>query len=697
MGLKTVRHTLLVTTLIAVALIATSYVFLLGIENKNMITEMNTIFANIREEIHALDQQITYQNNAIIDGLAPVLQTEPLPADAINAIVSRSLTNGITLQKISIFTQSGTTIAGTHVWANPSFSTVRFDEESQFIEYWKQVDKHWIAISHDVGPIISDTALTIRSTLNPLVLAVTYTEPEEDLLFEVTKEGVNIRSAIPEYTQKKESIIPTSLFEIASQQKPIELVDATSDDYHILLTTNTAVLHVVARKLLFWLLIVSLPLLMLTALLARQIGKSITDPIYEIAAKLQSNQDGVYQQSIHTKDELEQLDSNIAKITANLSQRYENLETKVERTAAEIMKYSSREHAIFDAISLGIMVVDKEGIIQEANRSIANLLGSNVLKLINTSIYESVALKQKQVELSNENHPVFKALTEKREIRIQPDEHVSIDVSNSTVPVRIIVTPIVLEKETRGAVVVIQDATEEYKVEQLKNEFIGVASHQLRTPLASIQWYSELLSSEGSENFTNEQRKFMVELRLAAQKLSNVINELMDASRLHDGQIEIRPQQVELTDLLKDTLKEFKALATVKHINLHIDEMPEELRITTDPVLLNIVVQNLVSNAIKYSLDYGEVTIALELIDNAVKISVHDNGIGVPHKDKDYIFQKMYRGSNAKQISTDGSGLGLYATRKILRILGGSISFVSQEGKGTTFTITLPRIEKSTD
>jgi len=136
---------------------------------------------------------------------------------------------------------------------------------------------------------------------------------------------------------------------------------------------------------------------------------------------------------------------------------------------------------------------------------------------------------------------------------------------------------------------------------------------------------------------------------------------------------------------------ELRSMAKDKKIGCRISIPDEECITSTDPILLHVVFQNLFSNAVKYTPEGGELSIGLEEGPSTIKISISDNGIGITSKDQKRMFEKLFRGDNATQIDTDGNGLGLYISKMIIDSLKGTITFSSEEGKGTTFTIELPK------
>lgn len=235
---------------------------------------------------------------------------------------------------------------------------------------------------------------------------------------------------------------------------------------------------------------------------------------------------------------------------------------------------------------------------------------------------------------------------------------------------------------------------EERRVDHLKTEFISLASHQLRTPLSSLKWYAEILSEE--KNLTKDQKEYAKEMVFAVRRMNNLIDSLLHAAQLECEEIVPRMKQVSINTVITELTKDLKMSAEEKNITIAVHMPKKAISLNTDSALLGVVLQNLFSNAIKYTDPKGKVDVNVKTVSSTVIITVSDNGIGIPKKDLKRIYQRLFRASNAIKIDTDGNGLGLYITQMVIESLGGTIAVESTEGKGTTFMVTLPIKEKKT-
>ena len=349
---------------------------------------------------------------------------------------------------------------------------------------------------------------------------------------------------------------------------------------------------------------------------------------------------------------------------------------------------SISDRAIVDALSSGLLIVDAKGNVLDANPAALTLLNASQQQILGKNAVEVLDIRSHQQVVTGNEHPLIACLAKKKEVRSDPEKHLTITRQDSTFfAARICVSPVFHDDVLHGAVILFQDYTSERQLDYMKTEFIALASHQLRTPLASVQWYSELLATEQQENLSDMQQSFVVELRMAVHRMTTIINELMDVSRLQGGGLTPVLTDVSITELVSAMAQNMKLLADEKGVTCTAHVPSDPVVLHTDSMQMNIVLQNIVSNAIKYSKQGGSVQFTLEEDNGYVCIHVKDNGIGIPEKDQPHVFKKLYRAHNVHKVDVNGSGLGLYCSKKIAKQLGGDITFESEEGKGTVFTV----------
>lgn len=230
-------------------------------------------------------------------------------------------------------------------------------------------------------------------------------------------------------------------------------------------------------------------------------------------------------------------------------------------------------------------------------------------------------------------------------------------------------------------------------LDRMKTEFISVASHQLRTPLTGIKWVVERFLRK--EKVTKKGKEYLKDIYIATQRLSNLVELLLNVSRIEGEKVNISLVQLEVVGFIENYLDECTALCDKKNISIIFKKHPKMLKIVTDSSALRNIVQSIVSNAIEYNIEGGIVEVSLEKKGLYFLFVVRDTGIGMPKKEQPTIFDKFTRGSNAQLIKTDGTGLGLYLTRQTVNLLGGKIWFKSKINKGTIFHVELPLKSRS--
>jgi len=247
-----------------------------------------------------------------------------------------------------------------------------------------------------------------------------------------------------------------------------------------------------------------------------------------------------------------------------------------------------------------------------------------------------------------------------------------------------------------------RDITREKEVDRAKTEFVSLASHQLRTPLSSINWYTEMILGGDAGEITADQKRYLNEIYASSKRMGELVGALLNVSRLELGTFAIEPSTIDVPSLAKSVMEEMKPGINEKKIITRETYGDGINAFYADEKLLRIAIQNLASNAIKYTNPEGNVEMRVEklpkgtdlggkkLKDEDLVISVSDSGIGIPEAQQHKIFGKLFRADNAAISRTEGTGLGLYIVKSIVEKSGGDIWFQSVENKGTTFFVAFP-------
>jgi len=234
------------------------------------------------------------------------------------------------------------------------------------------------------------------------------------------------------------------------------------------------------------------------------------------------------------------------------------------------------------------------------------------------------------------------------------------------------------------------DVTEKRAVDTAKSEFVALATHQLRTPIAAIRWNVELLEKKSKDTMTEDQARYFVKINRNVQRMVHLINDFLSVSKLEMGTFASSQEALNLTEFFDSILDEFSEKITEKAIVVDRQDNPPQTKIMTDGRLFHIIVSNLVSNSTKYLNPQGALTLTYELEGQKLRIVVADNGIGIPEEEVGRLFSKFFRATNAQTHQTQGTGLGLYVVKQSVEKLGGTIEVESSENNGARFMVELP-------
>jgi signal transduction histidine kinase len=228
-------------------------------------------------------------------------------------------------------------------------------------------------------------------------------------------------------------------------------------------------------------------------------------------------------------------------------------------------------------------------------------------------------------------------------------------------------------------------------LDQMKTDFVSVATHQLRTPLSAIKWTLSMLLKGDIGPLTNEQKTFLMKAYESNDRMVALLGDMLLSDQIESGKMRTSNSVTLLPELPENLLLELQPAALKKQVTLVFEHPAASYApVSIDPQQLRAVLQNLLENAVKYSNEKGVVT--LRIVENGTMtiFTVSDTGIGIPLESQKNIATRFFRAPNAVKMETDGSGLGLFIARSILEKHGGAIRFVSDEHVGTTFTVELP-------
>ena len=383
---------------------------------------------------------------------------------------------------------------------------------------------------------------------------------------------------------------------------------------------------------------------------------------------------------------------NQSAIIYKLTEQINRLEAKIEEKGKELASAKAKGEAILQSIGDALVVTDQKGTIILVNKAFEEMMGWAEAEAKGKSFMDLV---------KSEDEEGNKILGAKRKIMIilsgganyqrsGREAHYYVRRDGTRFPVNAVVTPIIFAGRRLGAVQVFRDITVERDIDRAKTEFVSLASHQLKTPLSVINWYTEMLIDGDAGGLNEKQRRYINEVARGSHRMVDLVNSLLNVSRLELGTFIVEPEKVDLKKIVRSVLDEFKVKIDEKKLKITFVISKSFPKYLLDPKLTRIIVQNLVSNSIKYTSNGGWVKITVGQVKDKILISVLDDGCGIPAGQQSNIFNKLFRADNARVLDPDGTGLGLYIVKTILANVGGEIWFKSREKKGTNFFVTLP-------
>lgn len=355
---------------------------------------------------------------------------------------------------------------------------------------------------------------------------------------------------------------------------------------------------------------------------------------------------------------------------------------------------SDQENALVDAlfasIGDGAIATDEFGKVVRINGAALKILGYEEAEIINQWFPRMIiALDDKGEPIELIERAITRAflsgeaVTEKSYYRRKDGQKI---------PVSINASPIILEGKPRGAIIIFRDITLEYEIDRMKSDFISLASHQLRTPLSSINMYSQMLYAGYMGEVSEKQRAPLRTIIESADRMSQLINTLLNITRIENGTIVVSHKRVDMNELIEEIVEELRIEAENKELRFTFRPTISQSLVRTDRLIMKEILTNLISNAIKYTPQGGSVKCSILILKDRVEFRVADTGVGIPSYSQENIFSKFFRAPNVMRGETTGTGLGLYLVKGMAERLGAKVWFDSELGKGSTFYLSLPTI-----
>ena len=385
----------------------------------------------------------------------------------------------------------------------------------------------------------------------------------------------------------------------------------------------------------------------------------------------------------------DELNQKIEQNKLELRQKYEAvIDRKTENEALAWKKYKKiinekkQTEAVIRSIAEGLVVVDAQGKVVMINPAAEKLLGVSRQDKVGKSLTEG--MKDEQLISLSQGSPD----KEEREIELTSRQDETKKVLRASTAV--------IENEngqTIGMVSVLSDITKQKELDNLKSAFVANVSHELRTPLVAIDKSLTLILEKEAGELSQTQEQFLSIAQRNLKRLSALINDLLDLSKLEAGKMEVRRKRMAINNVIQEVIDSLNNWARSKNITLEkrIEDMLPDVEI--DPDRLAQVLTNLVGNAVKFTPNDGKITLEAKLSDGKkeLEVSVKDSGIGIAPEDLPKIFSKFYQCGGERMISdVNGTGIGLSIAKEIVELHGGKIWVESEKGQGARFIFTIP-------
>jgi PAS domain S-box-containing protein len=374
----------------------------------------------------------------------------------------------------------------------------------------------------------------------------------------------------------------------------------------------------------------------------------------------------------------------LARYIYDLARNDVQIEKRAKSIARDLIHPSQELFSeVYHNSPVAYIILNEEGTVMSANTSATRLLKSPLSRLSGNSFFSCIKT-EKTEHLTLLKEKFYNGV-------VVSNEEIEIEYPKERVWVTLSILQYNGKMGEKMRLVTLVDITKQKEIDIAKSEFVSLASHQLRTPIAGMRWSAELLlMGEGDDSLTKQQRKYTDRLLSNIKRMGSLVDDFLQVSRFDLGTRTLRLEVTSVEDVFEEVIKGQMIASTGKKIQINKKYDKQISEITTDVNLLRMIVLNLYTNAIKYSHIGGSVDILYKRKGDDLIIQIKDTGMGIPVSEQDRIFTKVYRATNAMREVPDGTGLGLYIVQRAVHVLRGKITFVSEENIGSTFTVVIP-------
>ncbi len=424
---------------------------------------------------------------------------------------------------------------------------------------------------------------------------------------------------------------------------------------------NQAIIYTIGLALL---------VIVFSLIFAFYLTKQILRPIKELEKGIKKVADRNFQQQIEvaSEDEIGVLADEFNEMISKL-QEYEKFNVK------KLVMEKEKSEAVVNNLSSPLIVTDQDHKIVLINETAKELFSINQ-DVIDTHFLEVIQAEEIFEYIKNPD------AKEKKTFKLKKDDkerHYRISTKQV----------IDEDEEYQFTVTLLEDITRLKEIDSMKSEFVSTVSHEFRTPLTSMNMGLSMVINEDTGELNEEQRELLEAAYEDVERLTELVNDLLDLSKIESGKIEMEFDKVDVNDIIEKTLNPFYKQAEEKEIELKFKQSEDNIFAYADPSKISWVISNLVGNALRYA-DEGKIKVNAEIKGRRVLVSVSDNGPGIPKEYQSKIFDKFVRAGNDKD-EKSGTGLGLAISKEIITAHNGRIWVDSEEGEGSTFSFYIPR------
>ncbi len=427
------------------------------------------------------------------------------------------------------------------------------------------------------------------------------------------------------------------------------------------------------------------------------------EPCSAIAALLEANEDILGVVMLYSREPGHFSEDQLRLVTAaanqvasamNNAELYGLIREQAERLGAMVRREqvdATKNAAIVESIADGVMVADQSGDIVQFNSAAERILGLPRKQVIGSHISALAGLYASSGG-KNWLDAINNWMADPTSYRPGDDVEVQLHLDNERF-VSVILSPVNMGDQFLGTVSVFRDITREIEVDRMKSEFVATVSHELRTPMTSIKGYADLLLLGAAGQITEQQQRFLSTIKTNADRLSTLVNELLDISRVDRGVVRLNLIATDVAEVIDNVTAHLRGRIENEQKNINVDvDVPDDLpQIRADFDKITQVLDNLVDNAFNYTYADGVISIGARADGASVVISVSDTGIGIPKEKQDRIWSRFYRDEDQSLVmETPGTGLGLSIVKEYVNMHDGEIWLDSEVGHGTTFYVRIP-------